>query len=148
MSSPTSVGSASTRDHQDTDPGRSSSVLRTEGFRQGSRADGIRGWQLNTHNRQSSIVILSKHLEDNPSITFVAISEPPWSLRRGHSIPGFKNIRPLAPAPEDTLSVLLIRDHLATTQVPIDTTPDANSSRLVDLNDLRDAPTLEHSEER
>ena len=119
MSSHTSVGSSSTSDHPDTDPGCSSFVPRTEEFRPSSRAEGIRGWQLNAHNRQSSIDILSKHLEDNPSVTFVAISEPPWSLRRGHAIPGFKNIRALAPTPEDTLSVLLIRDYLATIQVPI-----------------------------
>ena len=63
--------------------------------------------------------MLSKHLEDNPSISFVAISEPPWALRRGHSIPGFKNLRALAAVPEETLSVLLTRDALATIQVPI-----------------------------
>ena len=125
MSSPTAVGSASPRDQQDNDLGSSSCVPRTEGFRQDRSSGGIRGWQLNTHNRQSSVDMLSKHLEDNPSISFVAISEPPWSLCRGHSIPGFKNLRALAPAPEDTLSVLLIRDYLASVQVPI------SSNRIV-----------------
>ena len=91
MSSPSSPGTALSRDHPQSSrptlpPLRTCSLLK--------------GWQINLHNSQRALDILSKHLEEDRQVGVVAICEPPWFLRRGSSIHRFRNIRALAHSEE------------------------------------------------
>ena len=80
----------------------------------------LKAWQINLHNSQRALDILTRHLDEDQQVSVVAVSEPPWFLRRGGSIPRFRNIRALASEAESTLALLLIREDVEATQIPVD----------------------------
>ena len=69
-------------------------------------------------NRQASLDILTRHAE-LIDVDIIAVSEPPWILRRGWSPPGYRSLRAISPEPEATLAILLIRENLAASHIAV-----------------------------
>ena len=115
MTHPTSPNEISPRDQAN----NSNSSCRTPAQLPPSDATLLKGWQINMHNSQRELDILSKHLDEDRQVGVVAICEPPWFLRRGGAIPRFRTVRALARSEEEKLAIWIIREDLDAARIPL-----------------------------